>query len=54
MARSIVPNRIRTSTSNERGAAGGFQPYEVRKIAPDYFGLKMQSPARDAIKAGLG
>ena len=47
----IVPNPYTNQYILERGAAGGFQPYEIEK-SRQILGLKMQS-LRDAIKAGL-
>ncbi len=47
----IVPNPITNSTMLERGAAGGFQPYQIEKSRVIYE-LKMES-LRKAIRAGV-
>jgi len=47
----LVPNPITNATMLERGAAGGFQPYQLEKSKVIYE-LKMES-LRKAVRAGL-
>jgi imidazolonepropionase-like amidohydrolase len=47
----VVPNPYTNQYIIERGAAGGFQPFQIEK-SRQVLGLKLQS-LRDAIKAGI-
>jgi imidazolonepropionase-like amidohydrolase len=47
----VVPNPYTNQYMIERGAEGGYQPYQIEK-SRQVLGLKMQS-LRDAIKAGI-